>query len=341
VNDSILLVDDDPGVIQLLGRILAPVGDLRFATNGEDALRLAAELPPDLILLDAEMQGMSGYRVMDSLKARPEMIDVPVIFVTGHAEPAFEVSAFEAGAADFIAKPFRAALVLARVTTQLRLKRLTDQLRMAAATDALTGVANRRKFDALLEQEWQRARRGADPLSLLLIDVDHFKRYNDRYGHPKGDQVLRQVAQALVNAVRRTADLVARCGGEEFGLLLPQTARAGAHNVAQRVLNDVKSLDIVHADSPTASQLSVSIGIASYDENSVCWVSNPAEVRYIDDERRLPATASDLVVAADRALYSAKRAGRAQCVLADMAKVVGDSPMMQTQPVTAGRRRRG
>ncbi len=339
MNDSILLVDDDPGVIQLLGRILAPVGNLRFATNGEDALRLAAESPPDLILLDAEMQGMSGYRVMDSLKARPEMVDVPIIFVTGHAEPAFEVSAFEAGAADFIAKPFRAALVLARVTTQLRVKRLTDQLRMAAATDALTGVANRRKFDALLEQEWQRARRAADPLSLVLIDVDHFKRYNDRYGHPKGDQVLRQVAQALVNAVRRTADLVARCGGEEFGLLLPQTDRAGAQNVAQRVLNDVKSLDIVHSDSPTAPQLSVSIGIASYDQNSACWVSNPAEVRYVDDERRLPCTASDLVVAADRALYSAKRAGRAQCVLADMATVGGDSPMTQT--ATAGQRRRG
>jgi diguanylate cyclase (GGDEF)-like protein len=338
VNDSILLVDDDPGVIQLLGRILGPVGDLRFATNGEDALRLAAESPPDLILLDAEMHGMSGYRVMDSLKARPEMANVPVIFVTGHAEPAFEVSAFEAGAADFIAKPFLGALVVARVTTQLRLKRMTDQLRLAAATDALTGVANRRKFDALLEQEWQRARRAADPLSLLLIDVDHFKRYNDRYGHPKGDQILRSVAQTLVNAVRRTADLVARCGGEEFGVLLPQTARAGAQNVARRVLNDVKGLDIVHADSPTARHLSVSIGIVSYDENSPCWVSNPAEERYIDDDRHLPCAAADLVVAADRALYSAKRAGRAQCVLAEIAQIGGDAPMTEPAPVVQRRR---
>jgi diguanylate cyclase (GGDEF)-like protein len=339
VNDSILLVDDDPGVIQLLGRILATAGDLRFATNGEDALRLAEESPPDLILLDAEMQGMSGYRVLDALKGRPEMADVPVIFVTGHAEPAFEVSAFEAGAADFIAKPFRAALVLARVTTQLRLKRMTDQLRVAAATDGLTGVANRRKFDAILEQEWQRSRRSADPLSLLLIDVDHFKRYNDRYGHPKGDQSLRSVAQALVNAVRRPADLVARCGGEEFGVLLPQTARAGAQNVAQRVLAAVKSLDIVHADSPTARHLTVSIGIASYDENSVCWVSNPAEVRYIDDEQGLPCTAADLVVTADRALYSAKRAGRAQSVLQDMV-IIGGDPQM-TEPAPVGQRRRG
>jgi diguanylate cyclase (GGDEF)-like protein len=341
VNDSILLVDDDPGVIQLLGRILANVGDLRFATNGDDALRLAAESPPDLILLDAEMQGMSGYRVLDSLKARPEMIDVPVIFVTGHSEPAFEVSAFEAGAADFIAKPFRAALILARVTTQLRLKRMADQLRMAAATDGLTGVANRRKFDQILEQEWQRSLRGADPLSLLLIDVDHFKRYNDRYGHPKGDQSLRLVAQALVNAVRRTADLVARCGGEEFGLLLPQTARAGAQNVAQRVLMAVKSLDIAHADSPTARHLSVSIGIACYDENSAAWVSNPADVRYIGDDRRLPCTAADLVVTADRALYSAKRAGRAQSVLQDMAIITGDSQKDLPEAATHGQRRRG
>ncbi len=318
MNDSILLVDDDPGVIQLLGRILANVGDLRFATNGEDALRLAHESPPDLILLDAEMQGMSGYRVLDALKARPEMADVPVIFVTGHAEPAFEVSAFEAGAADFIAKPVRAALILARVSTQLRLKRMADQLRLAAATDGLTGLANRRKFDSTLEQEWQRSLRGADPLSMLLIDVDHFKLYNDRYGHPKGDQALRAVARALVNSVRRAGDLVARCGGEEFGMLLPQTARAGALNVAQRVLKAVKALEIPHGGSPTGRLLSVSIGVASYDEGSACWVTNPADVRYVGAERQLHCSAPDLVVAADQALYSAKRAGRAQFALREI-----------------------
>jgi diguanylate cyclase (GGDEF)-like protein len=341
VNDSILLVDDDPGVIQLLGRILANVGELRFATNGEDALRLVEESPPDLILLDAEMQGMSGYRVLDALKARPEMADVPVIFVTGHSEPAFEVSAFEAGAADFIAKPVRAALILARVATQLRLKRMADQLRLAAATDGLTGLANRRKFDHTLEQEWQRSLRGADPLSLLLVDVDHFKLYNDRYGHPKGDQALRAVAKALVNSVRRTADLVARCGGEEFGLLLPQTARAGAQHVAQRVLATVKALDIGHAASPTARHLSVSIGIAAYDEDSSCWVTNPADVRYIGDDRQLPCTAPDLVVAADKALYTAKRAGRAQCVLQEIIKRDGTTTSESQENTVREQRRRG
>jgi diguanylate cyclase (GGDEF)-like protein len=318
VSDNILLVDDDPGAIQLMGKILADVGNLRFATNGEDALRLAEELVPDLILLDAEMKGMSGYRVLDALKSRPEMADVPVIFVTGHCEPAFEISAFEAGAADFIAKPIRAALMLARVGTQLRVKRMTDQLRIAAATDGLTGVANRRKFDQALEHEWQRARRGADPISLLLIDIDHFKLYNDRYGHPKGDSALRLVAKSLVNAVRRSGDLVARCGGEEFAMLLPQTSRLGAQNVARRVISAVNALDIAHTGSTTARHLTVSIGIACYDEDSECWVTNPADVRFVGDDRRLPCAAADLVVTADKALYAAKRAGRAQSALRDM-----------------------
>ncbi len=341
MNDSILLVDDDPGVIQLLSRILANVGELRFATNGEDALRLAQASPPDLILLDAEMQGISGYRVLDALKARPEMADVPVIFVTSHSEPAFEVSALEAGAADFIAKPVRAGLILARVSTQLRLKRMADQLRLAAATDGLTGLANRRKFDHALAQEWQRSLRGADPLSLLLIDVDHFKLYNDRYGHPKGDQALRSVARALVNSVRRTSDLVARCGGEEFGMLLPQTARAGALHVAQRALNAVKSLDIGHAASPTGRHLSISIGIACYDQDSVCWVNDPADVRYIRDDRQMPCAASDLVVAADKALYGAKRAGRAQSVFQEIIRRDAEVPANTLEATLRGQRRRG
>jgi diguanylate cyclase (GGDEF)-like protein len=318
MNENILLVDDDPGAIQQMGRILADVGELRFATNGEDALRLADDSVPDLVLLDAEMHGMSGYRVLDALKSRVEMVDVPVVFVTSHTEPEFEVCAFEAGAADFIAKPISAPLMLARISTQLRVKRMTDQLRRAAATDALTGVANRRKFDELLEYEWLRSLRGGDPLSLLLIDVDHFKMYNDRYGHPKGDACLRQVARALVGAGQRIGDLVARCGGEEFALLLPQTPRFGAEHVARRVLNAIEALDIVHAGSTTARHLTVSVGIACYDEASPCWVNTPNEVRFVGDDRQLPCTATDLIMAADKALYSAKRAGRAQARLRDI-----------------------
>jgi diguanylate cyclase (GGDEF)-like protein len=305
---SILLVDDDPGAIQLMGRILAGVGQLRFATNGNDALRLARESAPDLILLDAEMPGMSGFELLRMLKAESSLADVPVIFITSHNEAGFEVSALDMGAADFIAKPLRSSRVLARVRAQLRVKHMADELRRTATTDALTGVANRRQFDELLEREWRRAQRSGDPVSLLMIDVDHFKLYNDLYGHPKGDLCLRQVAQVLERACRRPADFVARYGGEEFMILLPQTPRQGAQDVARQVLEAVAASGILHDDSQTTHYVSVSVGIACFDDASGC--------RAYDSPGLLGA--GDLVRAADKALYSAKHAGRGQAKLRDI-----------------------
>jgi diguanylate cyclase (GGDEF)-like protein len=303
---SILLVDDDPGTIQLIGRILAAVGNVRFATNGKDALRLARDAVPDLILLDAEMPGMSGFELLKTLKSESFLADVPVIFITSHNEAGFEVSALDMGAADFIAKPLRPSRVLARVRTQLRVKRISDQLRRTATTDSLTGVANRRQFDELLEREWLRARRAAQPVSLLMVDVDHFKLYNDLFGHPKGDDCLRRIAQALRSACKRPADLVARYGGEEFVILLPQTPRYGAEYIAQQVLESVAALGIFHEDSQTTHYVSVSVGIACLDDVSAGWGTQVLK-------------ASDLVLAADKALYSAKNAGRAQAKLRDIA----------------------
>jgi diguanylate cyclase (GGDEF)-like protein len=303
---SILLVDDDPGTIQLIGRILADIGNVRFATNGKDALRLARDAAPDLILLDAEMPGMSGFEILKTLKSESFLADVPVIFITSHNEAGFEVSALDMGAADFIAKPLRPSRVLARVRTQLRVKRMSDQLRRTATTDGLTGVANRRQFDELLEREWLRARRAAQPVSLLMIDVDHFKLYNDLFGHPKGDDCLRQIAQALRSACKRPADLVARYGGEEFVILLPQTPRYGAEHIAQQVLKTVAALGIFHEDSQTTHFVSVSVGIACFDDVSAGWDAQVLK-------------ASDLVLAADKALYSAKKAGRARATLRDIA----------------------
>lgn len=150
MNDTILLVDDDPATIQLLARILAGQAQLRFATDGESALRLAREAPPDLVLLDAEMPGMDGFEVCEALKADPDLTDIPVIFVTSHSDPAFEVAGFEIGAADFISKPVAVPLVLARVKAQLRVKRMADELRRLSTSDALTGIANRRRFDEAL-----------------------------------------------------------------------------------------------------------------------------------------------------------------------------------------------
>jgi diguanylate cyclase (GGDEF)-like protein len=318
MSSDILLVDDDPGAIKLLSRILSDSGNLRFATSGEDALRLAREAVPDLMLLDAEMPGMSGFQVFDALKAEPSLADVAVIFVTSQGEAAFAVSAFEMGAADYITKPVHAALVLARVRTQLRAKRLTDELRRTAMTDSLTGVASRRQFDESYKHEWLRAQRAGDPVALLLVDVDHFKLYNDRYGHQAGDVCLRNVAQALVSASLRHADLVARYGGEEFVLLLSQTPRRGAEHIAHRILDAIVALGIPHEASPTARNVTVSVGIGCLDTSSACWGKSAADSR-LTGPVRARCTADDLVLAADKALYSAKFAGRAQARLLDIA----------------------
>jgi diguanylate cyclase (GGDEF)-like protein len=320
MKSDILIVDDDPDTIKVLRRILADSGDLRFATNGQDALRLAREAAPDLMLLDADMPGWNGFRVFDAMKAEPALADVAVIFVTSQSESAFAVSAFEKGAADYITKPVNAALVLARVRTQLRVKRLTDELRRTAATDSLTGVASRRRFDESLNLEWLRAQRTGDPLTLLLIDVDHFKLFNDRYGHPRGDVCLRVVAQALVSASLRCADLVARYGGEEFVVLLSQTPRRGAEHIARRILDAVEALEIPHETSPTAPNVTVSIGIGCLDTAGTSWGNLTADSRRPGASHAHHTTA-DLVLAADRALYSAKAAGRAQARVLDIADV--------------------
>jgi len=332
-NDNILLVDDDAGSIQLMARILSAVGTLRFATNGEDALRLAREAVPDLILLDSEMPGMSGFETFEALKRDPALAHVPVIFITSHAEPAFEVSGFELGAADFITKPVSPPLLLARVKTQLRVKRMSDDLRRIATIDVLTGVANRRRFEESLEREWRRGRRSGDPMALLMIDVDHFKLFNDSYGHPAGDACLRSVARALSSASLRPADLVARHGGEEFAVLLPQTTRRGAEHVTHALLDAVAALRIPHEASPTARHVTVSVGVASYDADSESWVPPSATSRVADDPVG-GCSASDLVQAADKALYRAKAAGRAQARLLDIADVDNPHLAREVRPVS-------
>ena len=317
MHDDILLVDDDPGTIRVLAAILADVGNLAFAISGHDALRMAHESIPDLILLDAEMPGMNGYLVCEALKADRELAHVPVIFVTSHREPEFELSGFELGASDFIAKPLNAALVLARVKAQLRVKHLADELRRIATTDGLTGVANRRRFDEALEQEWGSARRAGDALALLMIDVDHFKAFNDLYGHPAGDTCLLSLAQAMSCACLRPADLVARYGGEEFAVLLPKTSKVGAEHVARAVLDAVDALAIAHEGSATAAHVTVSVGIASCDADSTCWLPLSADLRLVD-RAAAGCFAKDLVHAADKALYAAKNAGRARASAQDI-----------------------
>lgn len=330
-RNLILIVDDDPAVVQVFGRLLACLGRVRFALSGAEGLRIAREARPDIVLLDVALPDLTGVDVCRQLKADPALADMPVICITSHNDVEHELEALAAGAVDFIGKPPRPSLLLARVRTHLRLKHLTDALRHSATVDGLTGVANRQRFDDLLASEWLRAARNGAQLSLLMVDVDHFKRFNDHYGHPAGDGCLRAVASALGGASFRPADHVARYGGEEFVVLLPDTDADGACRMAERVLQAVAELALPHADSPTAPQLTVSVGVATVQPGSLAAgaLGPSADARPDTPDGAAMGSATeppehaDLVARADRALYAAKHAGRARFVQDEPARPAG------------------
>jgi diguanylate cyclase (GGDEF)-like protein len=333
MEDKIVVVDDDPGTIYLIGRILFGLSSLSFATSGENALRMIHDLKPDLILLDAELPGMSGFKVFDALKESPGALNVPIIFITSHNEAGFEVSALQMGAADFIAKPFTSSRLLARVNTHLRAKHAADELRRIGSLDELTGLGSRHQFDESLAREWLRGLRVGDPISLLLIDIDYFGQYNERYGYAKGDSCLRKVAAAIKGSTRRPADLVARCGGEQFGMLLPQTPRRGAEFIAQRVLDAVSVLNVPHEGPLGARHVTVSIGVACYDEDSACWRSPSVTLRS-DAASQSYRAGNNLLLAADKALHSAKLAGHSHARLLDIAELEAPSRSRNIEPAT-------
>lgn len=293
----LLVVDDQPINIQTLYQIFHADHEVFVATSGEQALAFCRGNPlPDLILLDVVMPGLDGLAVCQQLKADPVLANIPVIFVTACMDPADETRALEAGGVDFITKPVNPMVVRARVKTHLTLKAQEDFLRSLVFIDGLTGVANRRRFDEALLSEWRQCRRAGTPLALLMIDIDHFKRYNDHYGHPTGDACLQQVAAVLKAAMQRACDLVARYGGEEFVCLLPGCDQAPALAKAQALQAALAAQGIAHEASPTAAWVTLSIGVA---------VAQP----------QAGGSPAALVAAADAALYSAKHRGR-NCISA-------------------------
>jgi len=291
-NGRILVVDDAMENVQILHQALRDEHEVLFALSGEKAIEVALAQQPDLILLDAVMPGMDGYAVCAALEASPRLQDIPVIFVTALSQPEDETRALEAGAVDFISKPFNVAVVRARVRSQLTIKRQADAMRELSLTDGLTGVANRRHFNDRLESEWRRCARANLPLSLIMIDIDHFKLYNDRYGHQAGDLCLQEVSAAMKRCAARPQDLLARYGGEEFILLLPQEGPEGAEAVAQRIQDEVRKLAVPHDASPTAPIVTVSMGLAT--------AMPPLERQ----------DANALIRSADANLYQAKQGGR-------------------------------
>tara|TARA_R110002110_G_scaffold36071_19_gene120873 strand:- start:6240 stop:7163 length:924 start_codon:yes stop_codon:yes gene_type:complete len=295
---KILIVDDEQLNIEVLCDVLEEDGEMLFALNGETALQLAQEEMPDIILLDVMMPDMDGYEVCRRLKGNSATSHIPVIFVTALSQVADETKGLELGATDFITKPVSPPVVRARVKNHIELKRYRDFLTEIAFVDGLTQIPNRRRYDEFLDTEWRRAIRQESSLSMILMDIDHFKQFNDTYGHLEGDRCLQEIAAALENTLHRPADLAARYGGEEFACLLPETDMTGAMHLAEKLRAAIEQLKLPHKSSQTAEYVTISVGVSSV----VATTEQASE---------------DLFKLADKALYTAKETGRNKVVSAD------------------------
>ncbi|MCK9389074.1 MAG: diguanylate cyclase [Sulfuritalea sp.] len=287
----ILVVDDQRTNIELIAGVFGDDCEVLFALNGERALAIAATENPQVILLDVMMPEMDGYEVCRRLKAERLTRDIPVIFVTALDDGEAETRGLELGAADYVAKPVRPAVVKVRVKNQIELKAAREQLTRLAITDGLTGLSNRRCFDEALAMEYARHIRSGEILSLILLDIDHFKAFNDTYGHVLGDDCLRRVARAIDDVIVRTTDLAARYGGEEFVCILPGTDQAGAVVIAEKIRQGIMDLAIPHRASSAEACVTASFGVSS--------------ARCVPGESAL-----NLVAHADERLYAAKAGGR-------------------------------
>lgn len=325
---SILIVDDSIVSRTFISDLLNEVGytDLVVCDSVEEAYQSIGFNEPDrtdtdldLVLLDINLPGKSGIVACKEFSTHDVFCDVPIIIISGIDYLEGLDAAFSAGAADYITKPPSHTELLARVRSALRLKtemnrrkareedlmvlnerlaEMNQELERLAVTDSLTGLANRRSFNKFLNREWLREQRVQQPFSVIMIDIDHFKKYNDTYGHLEGDICLQKVSWALQSALCRAGDLLARYGGEEFVAILPHTDMAGASELATAFHARIRELAIPHKESPVSSIVSISIGIASV----------------IPSQDLSP---SKVVAMADKALYQAKQAGRNQTMKAE------------------------
>ena len=287
---SILIVDDEKMNVDILGGILSPMYNLLISRNGSRALEIAKANTPDLILLDVLMPDMTGFEVIEKLKESDETSMIPVIFITGLTSADDEEKGFFLGAVDYITKPFNRAIVKARVNTHIK---IVDQMRTIeriGLIDPLTKISNRRGFEDRLNIEWGRAKREASPISILIVDIDKFKTYNDTYGHQQGDAALKSLAETMTETLKRSVDFCARWGGEEFVILLPGTDKAGAAVVAEEVRENVEAM-IIETEDGGKTKITVSIGVNSLIPEALN-------------------TVKDFIEKADQALYKAKESGR-------------------------------
>ena len=287
---SILIVDDEHANILALIHILNSEYTVYAEKCGRDAIEAAEELLPDVILLDILMPEMDGYEVLSTLKASEKTKNIPVIFITGLREVADERKGLASGAADYITKPFYSEIVQLRVRNQIKIIEQLRTIEQLSMTDPLTGLPNRRSFDARFNAEWGKVFRDQAPVSILMVDIDKFKTYNDTHGHQQGDVALQSFAKTFVQALKRPGDFAARLGGEEFIVLLPNTHAQGALVVAEQIRKCVEAMEIPCPDG-LAAKITVSIGANTHE--------------YGDTE-----TVKAFFSGVDEALYAAKGNGR-------------------------------
>lgn len=298
----ILVVDDVLTNIQLLGAYLTSVGyAVEAARDGQEALEKVVTCKPDLILLDVMMPKINGFEVCLSLKKEQASSFIPVIMVTGLNEVEYKVKAMEAGADDFVTKPFNRLELLTRVKSLLRIKQLYEEvenakesLRQLSITDGLTGLFNHRYFKEHLDQELNRARRHNLHVSMVMADIDHFKKYNDRYGHPAGDSLLTAVGHLFKDNIRKI-DLAARYGGEEFSLVLVETNKQSAAIVAEKIKKLIDEHSFTSVNGNGGHHVTISMGVSTFPDDA--------------------ATSDELIKIADDRLYRAKKNGRNRVVL--------------------------
>ena len=305
---NLLLIDDSEAQSSQITESLERLGyAVQRASSGAEGLRLAREKPPDLVLLDVVMPDIDGFAVCRWLKVNADTRDIPVIMLTVRTAVADRIAGLNIGADDYLAKPFDDQELEARIFAALRVKAAHSELRSRnqqletmlhsvealAITDSLTGLFNRRRFADVLKREFAVTRRYRNTLSCLLVDIDHFKQINDRFGHDAGDQVLKEVARRIVGSLREV-DLAARYGGEAFALLLPHTSKKDAKIVAERLLNNLRKQQFNFGSELV--RITASVGCAGNTDVA----SGQAE---------------DLVKAADLALYEAKNGGRNAVVM--------------------------
>jgi len=289
-ENSLLIIDDEKVNLKILTHILSPEYTIYTATNGATGIKIAREYMPDLILLDILMPEMDGYETLSELKTFEKTRKIPVIFITGLDSEKDEEKGLALDAADYIIKPFSSLIVKLRVRSQIQMINQLRTIEYLSMHDQLTQLPNRRSFDERLSMEWNQAIREQTPISVLMTDLDKFKKFNDLYGHQQGDVVLQVVAKVLPQSLRRPGDFVARWGGEEFAVLLPNTPLCGALESAERIRSEVEKADIPCADGSTL-KITISIGVSS----------------------QMPTRDSSIVhllSSADKALYDAKQAGR-------------------------------